>query len=107
MNLAPIPALSVVSYPQVDTHLRKTGEELSTESENDSEKNVGFHPGEVDGKSWLFDINTIPINDYKHKDFEKSKGQDFRLVHTDRERTLNNIKPLTPMEKDNHLFLVK
>lgn len=108
MNLAPIPALSVVSYPQVDTHLRKTGHDLSTHFDNDSlEKNVGFNPGEVEGKSWLFDINTIPINDYKHKDFEATKGQEFRLVHTDRERTLNNIKPLTPLEKDNHLFLVK
>ena len=40
--------------------------------------NVGFNPGDADGLSWSLDINCIPINDYQHAVFEKSKGHDFR-----------------------------
>ena len=81
ISLSPIPALSVVSYPNVDTHRRKTGQLTDKfNDDNISEKNVGFHPGEMDGKSWSRDINNIPIKDYEHSNFEKTKGHEFRFV---------------------------
>jgi len=67
--------------------------------------NVGFNPGDADGLSWSRDVNCIPINDYQHAVFENSKGHDFRLVHTDREKVGFKPSPLRKEEKNTHLFL--
>lgn len=103
LTLSPIPALSVVSYPNVESK-RRDNTHPNDPVVNASTKNVGFHPGEEEGKSWSQDINTIPIKDYNHSYFEKLNGKDFRFVQTDKERVLPKIKPLEEADVKNHLF---
>lgn len=97
MRLQPIPALSVVSYPNIERGKNRdnlpsdgrVNEMLAAESDyrdisgilaglKKKDLGTGFHPGDHSGLSWSRDVNCIPIQDYEHKRFQELKGQDFR-----------------------------
>jgi len=91
LRLAPIPHTACVTVCDSDEY-------------NVKDQNVGFHPGDSDNMSWTRNQNCIPVRDYDHSHFENTKGQDFRLVHTDREKMNMKIKPLSKEERATHLF---
>ena len=79
MALGDIPPLNVVLNPSVDTVARAAGLPLLPAVPNEGvEKGPGFAPGPYDANSWVLERNKIPIKDYEHLKFIKTKGQDFK-----------------------------
>ena len=81
LTLEKIPALSVVLNPRVDPSGNTY--DILKRAANDyeaRERNRGFQPGPFEKDGWLLERNKIPIHDYRHKQFEEIKGNDFRFV---------------------------
>merc|ERR1712048_45012 len=107
--LDPIPRLSVVSYPNVDTHKRETGQ-LTAEFTDYKllERNSGYQPGPLPERSWSLEKNKIPLSPYKREQFGNMHPHDFRLVYRERNKlSTRPIAELTSNERSgNHLFPV-
>lgn len=107
-NLKEIPPLNVVLNPSVDTLSRLEGKPcLPAVPGEGNEKTKGFNPGPFEECSWAVEKNKIPVADYEHHKFNFTKGYDFNAIH--KERALlhrKDIKPLTDVERDNHLFRI-
>lgn len=105
--LDPIPALSVVSYPNVDTHKRDIGVLKPEHADcKQLERNAGYQPGPFPEHSWSLEKNKIPLATYRQEQFGTMHPHDFRLVY--KERNKLSTRPITDLSTaertDNHLF---
>ena len=66
LHMERIPTVSVITHDN----------DVSHAIEGDA--NLGFTPGENEGLSLTRDKNVIPVKDYQHDHFKKTKGHDFR-----------------------------
>ncbi|XP_070192982.1 uncharacterized protein [Littorina saxatilis] len=105
-NVRDIPPLSVVNYPSVDTLARAQGLPLPPAIPEEGQERVdGYKPGPFDLSSWSIEDNRVPAQVYDHRVHAAKHGQDFTLVHKDRQRLWKkSIVPLNEQERDNHLF---
>ncbi len=79
LRLRPVPALSVVLNPTVDSSLKFYERLRLVDDDYEArEKNHGYNPGPFDERGWLLDKNKVPIRDYNHEYFNEVKGGDFR-----------------------------
>lgn len=74
--MEPIPALSVVHYPGVDTARRSRG--LPLVPEPPTAEPASFSPGPFEERSLAANVNAIPTRDYEHARYARENGYDFR-----------------------------
>ena len=76
--MLPIPALSVVHYPSVDTARQLAFLPPIERNDRFDARITGYMPGPFTERSLAIDSNAIPAHDYEHKKFASMKGYDFK-----------------------------